>query len=83
MNKPRNRYSIAFIFMSLVSGIAITQTTPMNAQDSIEEWYESRPPAQLCELYRSGQSNQIKSLGEEAPTLARISHSRIKTSSMV
>ena len=61
MIKPRNRHSIAFVFMSLVSGIAITQAMPMNAQDTIEEWYESRPPAQLCELYRSGaiQPDQI------------------------
>ena len=61
MIKPGNRHSIAFVFMSLVSGIAITQAMPMNAQDTIEEWYESRPPAQLCELYRSGaiQPDQI------------------------
>jgi hypothetical protein len=61
MIKSRYRYSIAFAFMSLFSGIAITQGIPSNAQDSIEEWYESRPPAQLCELYRSGaiQPDQI------------------------
>ena len=53
MIKPRNRHSIAFVCMSLFSGIAITQAMPSHAQ-SIEEWYESRPPAQLCELYRSG-----------------------------
>ena len=54
MIKSHNRHLIAFTFMSLFSGIAITQAMPVNAQDSIEEWYESRPPAQLCELYRSG-----------------------------
>ena len=61
MIKLGNRHSIAFVFMSFVSGIAITQAMPMNAQDTIEEWYESRPPAQLCELYRSGaiQPDQI------------------------
>ncbi len=38
----------------LLGGMAIMQATSTHAQDSIEEWYESRPPAQLCELYRSG-----------------------------
>ena len=54
MIKPRNHLSIGFVFMSLFSGIAITQAMPINAEDSIDDWYESRPPAQLCELYRSG-----------------------------
>ena len=53
MIKPRNHLSIGFVFMSLFSGIAITQAMPINAEDSIDDWYESRPPAQLCELYRS------------------------------
>jgi hypothetical protein len=61
MIKPRNHLSIGFVFMSLFSGIAITQAVPINAEDSIDDWYESRPPAQLCELYRSGaiQPDQI------------------------
>ena len=54
MIKSHNHHLIAFTFLSLFSGIAITQAMPVNAQDSIEEWYESRPPAQLCELYCSG-----------------------------
>ena len=54
MIKSRNRHSIGFVFISLFSGIAITQAMPINAEDSIDDWYESRPPAQLCELYRSG-----------------------------
>lgn len=61
MIKPRNHLSIGFVFMSLFSGIAITQAVHINAEDSIDDWYESRPPAQLCELYRSGaiQPDQI------------------------
>ena len=61
MIKPRNHLSIGFVFMSLFSGIVITQAMPINAEDSIDDWYESRPPAQLCELYRSGaiQPDQI------------------------
>ena len=61
MIKPRNHLSIGFVFMSLFSGIAITQAVPINAEDSIDDWDESRPPAQLCELYRSGaiQPDQI------------------------
>ena len=53
MIKSRTHHSITFVFLSLFSGIAMTQAMPSNAQ-SIEEWYESRPPEQLCELYRSG-----------------------------
>ena len=54
MIKSRNRHSIGFVFISLFSGIAITQAMPIKAEDSIDDWYESRPPTQLCELYRSG-----------------------------
>ena len=57
MIKLRNWHSMAFFFMSIFSGIAMTQSMPSNAQ-SIEEWYESRPPEQLCELYRSGAIRQ-------------------------
>ncbi len=44
----------AFIYSALVFGVAITQGASTKAEDSIDDWYESRPPAQLCELYRSG-----------------------------
>ena len=60
MIKSRNCHSIAFIFMSLFSGIAITQAISSNAQDAFD-WYTSRTPAELCELYSSGaiEPNQL------------------------
>ena len=54
LKMSHNNALISIFYTFILSGLAITQGSSVQAQDSIDEWYESRPPSQLCELYRSG-----------------------------